>query len=282
MAADAHPPADACFAEVVEHLLERLGPEGVALDEAGRIAALALGSARGHVGVVPHGENSAVVLVWATVVTGVRPTPELVHELLRLGAGRLFAGFHLEGDAVTVQHAFIGPPVNPEQLMASVGEVLGAADDHDDALAHRFAGLTAVDRSGETIGPVAPPAEPAPALDDLVERLGWLERRQTGKARRELAGLLEPGEAVHDLAVGDAGGNGLLVATDRRLLYVPNWKRDEPAEREIRYAELTSASWADAGPASTFAARAGARTLTARMDAVSAERFAAFVSARVG
>lgn len=271
----------ACFAEVLEHLTGRLGDDEVAIDEDQATATLTLGSARAHVAAVPHGEDSAVVVVWATVVTGVRPTPELVHHVLRLNANRLFAGFHLHGDALNAQHAFIGRPLNPGQLFASVGEVLAAADEHDTDLAHRFAGLTAADREGGSGGHVVAPEEPALPFDELVERLGWLQRRQTAKARRKLEELLRTGEPVHDLAAGDAGGNGLVAVTDRRLIYVPNWKRDEPAERDFPYGDLTTVTWAEAGDASTLAARAGQRAITVRMAAKDAERIAAFLAARL-
>ena len=105
------------------------------------------GSAFAQVGVLPWGEDEAIITTRAYVVTGVDLTPELMRFMLEENAGMRFGAFGIddEGDII-FEHSIVGSTCDQKELEASVVHVARTADDYDDKIVRRWGGERALDQ----------------------------------------------------------------------------------------------------------------------------------------
>lgn len=99
-----------------------------------------------EISIQPHDDDNAVIRILAYCVSGVVPTAELMQELLELNAEVPLGAFSIAGNDVYYSHAFLGKPLEPEQLIASLNSVASIADLYDERIVARFGGETALDR----------------------------------------------------------------------------------------------------------------------------------------
>jgi len=106
------------------------------------------GSASIEVSVSPWGDNEAVILARAVVVSGATINAELMRYLLDKNCEVRFGAFGIDknGDIV-FQHAIVGSACQKEELKASVQGVMLVADLSDEDIVARWGGRRAIDRS---------------------------------------------------------------------------------------------------------------------------------------
>jgi hypothetical protein len=105
------------------------------------------GSAFAQVGVLPWGDDEAIITTRAYVVTGVDLTPELMRFMLEENAGMRFGAFGIddEGDII-FEHSIVGSTCDQKELEASLVHVARTADDYDDKIVRRWGGERALDQ----------------------------------------------------------------------------------------------------------------------------------------
>jgi hypothetical protein len=98
------------------------------------------------------GEPRTLVRVFATVLRGVRPTPELYEYIVRQAPTRWFGHISVYDEPnapgevyVSFGHTLLGDYLDEEELAAAVWNVLGGADEMDDPMQQRFGGKRWVD-----------------------------------------------------------------------------------------------------------------------------------------
>jgi hypothetical protein len=106
------------------------------------------GSASVDVAVSAWGDNEAVILARAAVVSGATINAELMRYLLDKNCEVRFGAFGVDknGDIV-FQHAIIGSACQKEELKTSVQQVMLVADLSDEQIVARWGGHRAIDRT---------------------------------------------------------------------------------------------------------------------------------------
>ncbi len=106
-----------------------------------------MGSATAMIEVSPMGDNEALILVWAYVVTGADLRPDLLRYLLQKNYELQFGVFSIdeEGD-IRVHASLIGSTCDKKELLTSVSSVLETADMYDDDIVKTWGGKRALDR----------------------------------------------------------------------------------------------------------------------------------------
>lgn len=99
-----------------------------------------------EISIQPHEEDNAVIRVLAYCVSGITLTQELMHELLEINAETPLGAFSISGNDIYYSHAFLGRPLEPEQLIASLNSVATIADNYDERIVARYGGETALER----------------------------------------------------------------------------------------------------------------------------------------
>jgi hypothetical protein len=122
------------------------GPRAAPRDDGLGCRAL-FGSAAVDVSVCPWGENEAVILARASVVSGATMNAELLRYLLDKNCEVRFGAFGVDknGDIV-FQHAIVGSTCQKEELKASVQQVMLVADLCDEQIVAMWGGRRAIDR----------------------------------------------------------------------------------------------------------------------------------------
>ena len=136
----------ACYEKVLPWVTDLFG--GSVLRKPDRpVLGVMHGSAFAQVGVLPWGEEEAIITTRAYVVTGVDLTPELMRYLLAENAGMRFGAFGLddEGDII-FEHSIVGSTCDQKELEASVVHVARTADEFDDKIVSRWGGERALDQ----------------------------------------------------------------------------------------------------------------------------------------
>lgn len=90
-----------------------------------------------------EGHEKPIVRIYAQVVSGVRPEPSLLKQLLTLNARMRFGAFAYvpEGDVVLFVHSMLGGEnMDPKELVATVSDVAIIADGYDDRIVARYGG----------------------------------------------------------------------------------------------------------------------------------------------
>ena len=107
---------------------------------------LFMGSAWVEVSVQPWKEDT-VINVSSNVVSGATIDQELLQFLLHENNELVFGAFSMtpEGD-IYFQHTIVGATCDPEELQASVNEVLEVADEYDDRIVAKWGGQRALDK----------------------------------------------------------------------------------------------------------------------------------------
>ncbi|NET51550.1 MAG: YbjN domain-containing protein [Merismopedia sp. SIO2A8] len=107
---------------------------------------LFMGSAWAEVHVYPWGDDDSVVNIRSVVVSGANLKTDLPQFLLRENAELRFGAFALNdaGD-VLFEHTIVGSTCDPNELEASVREVLETSDDYDDKIVERWGGQRELD-----------------------------------------------------------------------------------------------------------------------------------------
>jgi hypothetical protein len=111
---------------------------------------LKYGSTVLEVSINPYEEDDAVIEVLAFCVQGIDPTPELMHDLLRLNSEVPLGAFSLVGREVFYSHSFLGRRMPPEQFIASLNAVASISDEYDEKLVASYGGETALERLSNT------------------------------------------------------------------------------------------------------------------------------------
>ncbi len=107
---------------------------------------LFMGSAWVEVHIYPWDETDTFINVQSVVVKGARLEPDCLLFLLRQNAELQFGAFAIdaEGD-ILFQDTIVGSTCDPEELEASVREVLETADEYDDQIMTQWGGHRALD-----------------------------------------------------------------------------------------------------------------------------------------
>lgn len=109
---------------------------------------LFMGSALAQVHVYPWGDDDSVVNISSVVVSGATLNQELLHFLLRENAELRFGAFGIsESGDVLFEHTIVGSTCDPNELEASVREVLETADDYDDKIVDKWGGERELDHT---------------------------------------------------------------------------------------------------------------------------------------
>jgi Putative bacterial sensory transduction regulator len=104
------------------------------------------GSASVYISVSPWGDNEAVILARAPVVSGTDLTPELMSYLLRKNCETRFGAFGIsESGDIELRYSLVGSTCQKEELRASVRYLMLAADLCDDEIVARWGGRRALD-----------------------------------------------------------------------------------------------------------------------------------------
>jgi hypothetical protein len=85
-----------------------------------------------------------VVRIYARVVTGVRPEPSLLRQLMVLNTRMRFGAFayHPDGNVILFAHSMLGgEEMDEKELLATVTDVALIADAYDDRIAARYGGM---------------------------------------------------------------------------------------------------------------------------------------------
>lgn len=99
-----------------------------------------------EISVEPWEEDNAAVEVLAFCVQGVKPTAELMRELLALNAEIKIGAFSLVDEDVFFSHTFVGRHLQGPQLLASLNAVATTSDLYDEQIVSQFGGETADER----------------------------------------------------------------------------------------------------------------------------------------
>ncbi|MCS6959906.1 MAG: YbjN domain-containing protein [Pseudanabaenaceae cyanobacterium SKYGB_i_bin29] len=109
-----------------------------------------MGSATAMVEVSPLGEDEALILVWAYVVTGADLRPDLLRFLLQKNYELQFGVFSIDEDGdIRVHASLIGSTCDKKELLTSLSAVLETADLYDDDIVKTWGGKRALDRMME-------------------------------------------------------------------------------------------------------------------------------------
>ncbi|MEM9161624.1 MAG: YbjN domain-containing protein [Cyanobacteria bacterium P01_F01_bin.4] len=109
---------------------------------------LFMGSAWVEVWIYPWGDDDAVINVRSNVVSGADLQTDLQTFLLKENDQLRFGAFALsETGDVIFEHTIVGSTCDPEEIKASVMEVLETADEYDDKIVAKWGGTRALDRS---------------------------------------------------------------------------------------------------------------------------------------
>ncbi len=107
---------------------------------------LKYGSTVLEISIEPFEDDNAVVEILAFCVQGVKPSIELMRELLRLNSQVPLGAFSLVNDDVFFSHSFLGRQLQPEQLIASLNSVATISDEYDEKIVEQYGGETALER----------------------------------------------------------------------------------------------------------------------------------------
>ena len=99
-----------------------------------------------EISVEPWEEDNAAIEVLAFCVQGVKPTAELMRELLALNAEIKIGAFSLVDEDVFFSHTFVGRQLQGPQLLASLNAVATTSDLYDEQIVSQFGGETADER----------------------------------------------------------------------------------------------------------------------------------------
>jgi hypothetical protein len=94
-----------------------------------------------------------IVRVYAQVVSGVRPEPSLLRQLMMLNVRMRFGAFAFspEGNVILFVHSILGGEhMDPKELVATVSDVALIADAYDDRIVARYGGQRMQDVIEET------------------------------------------------------------------------------------------------------------------------------------
>ncbi|MFN3360544.1 MAG: T3SS (YopN, CesT) and YbjN peptide-binding chaperone 1 [Pseudanabaenaceae cyanobacterium] len=106
-----------------------------------------MGSATAMVEVSPLGEDEALILVWAYVVTGADLRPDLLRFLLQKNYELQFGVFSIDEDGdIRIHASLIGSTCDKKELLTSLSAVLETADLYDDDIVKTWGGKRALDR----------------------------------------------------------------------------------------------------------------------------------------
>ena len=109
---------------------------------------LPVGSTLNHIGVLPWGDDDAVVCVRAYVVTGADLNEDLLMYLLRKNDSMRFGAFGVDGDGdIFFEHTIVGSTLDKEELRATTLAVGTTADRYDEEIVGRWGGMRALDRA---------------------------------------------------------------------------------------------------------------------------------------
>jgi len=109
---------------------------------------LFMGSAWAEVHVYPWGDDDSVINIRSKVVSGADLSCDLQTFLLQENAELRFGAFALNSDGdVLFEHTIVGSTCDPNELEASVREVLETADQYDDTIAEKWGGVRELDRT---------------------------------------------------------------------------------------------------------------------------------------
>lgn len=133
-------PAEVATALVIEATLK--GNQAFRkVDE--RLYVVKQGSAYVMVNIVPWGNDKAMVRCVAQLVKGVRMTPDLALQLLKLNAHLRFGAFAFDpvDNLVLFIHSILGgPTLDSDELLATLSDVALISDEYDDKLATKYGG----------------------------------------------------------------------------------------------------------------------------------------------
>ena len=105
------------------------------------------GSAVASTKVIPWGEEEALIVTRAYVVTNIEITPDLTYYLLRENDGIYFGRFALDSENdIVFEHSLVGSTCDRAELQNSVMSVVEFADAYDDEIVSRWGGQRALDR----------------------------------------------------------------------------------------------------------------------------------------
>jgi hypothetical protein len=134
--------------EVIERTLGK-SPAFRKVDE--RLFVVHQGSAYVTISVVSAptgGHLKPIVRVYAQVVSGVRPEPSLLRQLMILNVRMRFGAFAYapDGDVILFVHSILGGEhMDPKELLATVSDVALIADAYDDRIVARYGGQRMAD-----------------------------------------------------------------------------------------------------------------------------------------
>jgi hypothetical protein len=139
---DAHKQA---FEKVGQYLKDSFGSEGFKPHPTGPGYVGVTGSALVEVGVLPWGDDDAVVNVRSCCVMDMGEVPaECLKFLLEENYKFRFGAFSLDSDGdITFEHTIAAGKLDTEELAASVTAVQGTADQYDDRIIENWGGVTA-------------------------------------------------------------------------------------------------------------------------------------------
>lgn len=98
-----------------------------------------------EISIEPYQEDDAVVEVLAFCVQNIKPSVELMQELLKLNSELPLGAFSAVGSDVYYSHSFLGRRLRPEQLIASLDSVASISDEYDEKIVAKYGGVTALD-----------------------------------------------------------------------------------------------------------------------------------------
>lgn len=150
----------ACYEKIKPWMEELFKDAILTCDEKEPLFSVNFGSASSFTEVVPWGDNEAIIVTQACIVTDLEMTPDLMYYLLRENDSLYFGRFSIDSqDDVIFEHSLVGSTCDKQELKTSVITVVKFADEYDDKIVARWGGQRALDRQ----------LIPAPLSEDEVE-----------------------------------------------------------------------------------------------------------------
>ncbi|NET30443.1 MAG: YbjN domain-containing protein [Cyanothece sp. SIO1E1] len=139
-------PQRACYEKITPWMEELIDASVLTLEDE-PVFISNFGSAVASTKVVPWGDEDALIVTRAYVVTDIDITPNLTYYLLRENDGIYFGRFAIDSENdIVFEHSLVGSTCDPEELKTSVTSVIKFADEYDDEIVEQWGGQRALDR----------------------------------------------------------------------------------------------------------------------------------------
>lgn len=135
-----------CYEQILPWMNELFGETVLILDDE-PVFINNFGSAVSSTKIMPWGDEEALIVTRAYVVTNIEITPDLTYYLLRENDGIYFGRFALDSENdIVFEHSLVGSTCDKAELQNSVMSVIEFADAYDDEIVVRWGGQRALDR----------------------------------------------------------------------------------------------------------------------------------------